>query len=130
MSGKVLVSQYMTPSPHTIGAEQSLSRAHELMRAHSIRHLPVLHGGKLVGIVTERDLHLVETLADVDDKSVPVEDAMMTVPYEVQPETPLDEVAQVMAEHKYGSAVVTKAGHVVGMLTTVDICRALADALH
>src|SRR5690242_1905417 len=55
------VDRYMTPSPHTIGQDEPLSAAHELMRAHSIRHLPVLEGRALVGLVSLGDLHLLET---------------------------------------------------------------------
>ena len=60
------VYSYMTPSPLTIGRDQTLATAHDLMRKHDIRHLPVLDGGVLVGIVTDRDLHLVESLAGTD----------------------------------------------------------------
>jgi acetoin utilization protein AcuB len=124
------VQRFMTTSPHSIGKEQTLERAHEVMRTHRIRHLPVLEGGKLVGIVTERDLHLVETLRDVDPRNVIVEEAMSTHVYAVDPDAPLDAVAQTLAEHKYGSAVVIQNGKVVGIFTTNDACRALADLLH
>jgi acetoin utilization protein AcuB len=60
------IQKYMTPMPHTIGSDQSLQKAHELMREFKIRHLPVLKGGKLVGILTDRDIALVETLKDVN----------------------------------------------------------------
>src|SRR5437879_4833811 len=50
------IRDYMTPAPHTIGVEQPLAVAAALMQAHHIRHLPVLHGGKLVGILSERDV--------------------------------------------------------------------------
>jgi acetoin utilization protein AcuB len=99
------------------------------MREHAIRHLPVLHGGKLVGLITERDLRLVESLAGVDPTKVKVEDAMSTGIYSVGPDSPLDEVVATMAEHKYGSAVVMHNEKVVGIFTTVDACRALAELL-
>jgi acetoin utilization protein AcuB len=51
------VERYMTTSPHTVGQDQKLSQAHKIMRAHEIRHLPVLQGGKLVGVLSDRDLH-------------------------------------------------------------------------
>ena len=123
------IQKYMTTSPHSIGVEQTLSRAHAMMQEHRIRHLPVLHGGALVGILTERDLRLVESLAGVDPAVVKVEDAMATVVYSVSPEASLDDVVATMAEHKYGSAVVMQNQKVVGMFTTVDVCRALADLL-
>src|SRR5690242_14013462 len=124
------LQKFMTTSPHSIGKEQTLERAHEVMRAHHIRHLPVLEGGKLVGMVTERDLHLVETLRDVDPSKVTVEDAMSTHVYAVEPDAGLDAVAETLAEHKYGSAVVIQNGKVVGIFTTNDACRALAELLH
>jgi acetoin utilization protein AcuB len=124
------VQKFMTTSPHSIGKDQTIARAHDVMRSHKIRHLPVLEGGKLVGIVTERDLHLVETLRDVDPTSVTVEDAMSEHVYAVDPDTSLDVVAETLAEHKYGSAVVMQNGKVVGIFTTNDACRALAELLH
>ena len=123
------IAKYMTPSPHSIGAEQSLERAQQVMREHGIRHLPVLHGGRLVGILTDRDLQVLETVKDVDAKLVVVSDAMATSVYAVSPVTPLDQVAREMAEHKYGSTVVMEQHRVVGIFTTVDACRALADRL-
>ena len=124
------LQKYMTTTPHSIGKDQTLERAHQVMRDHRIRHLPVLEGGKLVGIVTERDLHLVETLRDVDPREVLVEEAMSTHVYAVAPDTALDVVAESLAEHKYGSAVVIQNGKVVGIFTTNDACRALVELLH
>jgi acetoin utilization protein AcuB len=123
------IEEYMTLSPHSIGAEQTLERAKWVMREHDIRHLPVLHGGRLVGILTDRDVHLVETLENVNPRLVTTSDAMAPIVYAVTPETPLEQVAQEMAEHKYGSAVVMRGHTVVGIFTTVDACRALASLL-
>ena len=52
------VSRYMTRQPWTISSQSSLSDAHAVMREHAIRHLPVIDDGKLVGIVSDRDLRL------------------------------------------------------------------------
>ena len=124
------IQKYMTTTPHSIGAEQPLARAHEMLREHRIRHLPVLRGGQLVGMLTQRDLALIETLKDVDAHTVSVEDAMSTDLYTVAPSTPLDAVVGEMAEKKYGSAVILDNHHVVGIFTTVDACNALVDLLH
>ena len=124
------IQKYMTPAPHSIGAEQTLARAHVVMAEHGIRHLPVLHGGKLLGIVTDRDLHLIESLKDVDPKLITVSDAMSEDVYAVAPDAPLDEVVGTMAEKRHGSAVVLQNGKIVGIFTTVDVCIALADLLH
>jgi acetoin utilization protein AcuB len=119
------VADCMTPAPLTIGRDQPLTRAHEVMRAHGIRHLPVLDGGKLVGIVSLRDLWFIETLKDVVVGSVAVEEAMTPDPVSVSPTTPVTEAARIMAEHRYGALLVTDGPHLVGVFTTIDALRAL-----
>lgn len=123
------ISDFMTKSPHVIGMEQPLSLAHKLMRAKRIRHLPVLHGGKLVGLISLGDLHLLETLPDIDPARVLVEDAMSQDVYNVRPDAPLRSAVREMARRKLGSAVVMDGRKVVGIFTTVDALRALDRAL-
>jgi acetoin utilization protein AcuB len=124
------VRTFMTALPHTIAAHQTMQTAHKMMRMYQVRHLPVLGEGGLVGLVSAGDLHLIETLKDVDPAKVPVEDAMTQDVYTVRPDTPIDEVVMNMAERKLGSAVVVDHDKVVGIFTTVDACRAFADTLH
>jgi len=119
----------MTPSPVTIGREQSLTVAHRLMREHHIRHLPVLARGRLVGLVSQRDLHFIETLRDVDRDLVAVEDAMSEPVYKVAPGARLATVVKEMADRRIGSAIVVDRGKVVGVFTAVDGLRVLADLL-
>ncbi len=123
------ISDYMTKSPHTIGQEQTLSRAHEIMRQHSVRHLPVLHGGKLVGTVSLRDLDLTEGLDGVDPETVIVEEAMSAEPHVVGPDTSLKEVVDYLVDHGFGSAIVTEGKEVVGVFTAIDAMRGLRDLL-
>lgn len=123
------VLDHMTSIPYSITSDQTLARAHAVMREHLIRHLPVFTNGVLVGILTDRDLHLIETLKDVNPDEVTVEDAMSPSPYTVSFDTPLAEVCAEMAEHKYGCAVVMQHDKVIGIFTTIDACRALSDLL-
>jgi acetoin utilization protein AcuB len=123
------VERFMTRSPHTVGQEQSLQTAHELMRRYDVRHLPVLHGGKLVGMLSQRDLHFIETLADVNPDEVTVSEAMSTDTYVVGPRASMRRVAEEMANQRYGSVVVMVKDEVVGILTTVDAMRALSQIL-
>jgi acetoin utilization protein AcuB len=120
---KLTLRGFMTRSPHTIGVDQPLARARALMQEHHIRHLPVLSGGKLVGILSDRDLALVATLR-ADEERVPVSEAMTPDPEALTPETSLEWVAAEMAERRIGSVVVMEHGHVVGIFTTVDALRA------
>jgi acetoin utilization protein AcuB len=123
------VERFMTHCPHTIEEHQPLSVGHEMMRRYQIRHLPVLRDGTLVGILSQRDLHFIETLSDVDPEKVPVGDAMSTDTYTVGPRTTLRRVAAEMADHRYGSAVIMERDRVIGILTTVDGMRALSIVL-
>lgn len=123
------IGDAMTPNPISVGQEQPLRVAHELMRENKIRHLTVLHGGRLVGIVSQRDLYLMETFRDVEPEKAKIEEAMSPEVYAVPPETPLREVAAHMAEHKIGTAVVMRGHDVLGVFTTTDAVRELATAL-
>ena len=131
MNSKTTVGDFMTSGAHSIGQEQTMNEAHKLMRDNRIRHLPVLHGGKLVGMVTERDLHLVESLKEVDASSVNVEEAMSQEVYTVTADALLSDVAATMHKKKLGSAIVLdgKKGKVIGVFTTTDALRALATLL-
>lgn len=123
------IQKYMTTAPHSIGSDQTIAKAAAVMSELRVRHLPVLHGGRLLGILSDRDVKLIESFRDVDPTQLTVSEAMTERPYVVAPEAPLDEVAETMAEEKYGSAVVVQNSKVVGIFTTVDACRALAELL-
>lgn len=122
------ISRHMTKQPWTIARTASLADAHALMREHQLRHLPVLDNGELVGIVSLGDLHLLEAGEFALDNMF-VEDAMTEHPFIVTADTPLDEVADIMASKKYGSAIVVGREGVEGIFTTTDACRALAGFL-
>jgi acetoin utilization protein AcuB len=126
---ELTIADRMTRTPLLIGVEQSLTAAHEVMRSNGIRHLPVLHGGKLVGVVSQRDLHIVESLRDVSPDEVTVEEAMTQDVYAVPPRTPLREVVSEMAERKLGSAVVVEGTRIVGVFTIVDALDTLVGIL-
>jgi len=123
------VSHYMTRQPLTIERTASLAEAHGMMRKYQIRHLPVLGQGNLVGVVTLRDLHLLEAVGEADLENTPVADAMTEHPFIVTSDTALDEVLDIMADHKYGSVIVMGRGGVEGIFTATDACRVFADVL-
>lgn len=101
-----------------------------MMRKHQIRHLPVLEGGKLIGLVTERDLHLIETLRDSDPAKLTVEEAMVSDVYVATPDDAVDKVVERMADRKYGCVVVVgDRDQIEGIFTTVDAMQVLADVL-
>ncbi|HSN91582.1 MAG TPA: CBS domain-containing protein [Anaeromyxobacteraceae bacterium] len=123
---KHTVQDFMTVGPVVIARGRTLSEAHRVMRERAIRHLPVVEAGTLVGLVSQRDLYLLETLQGVDPATETVEEAMTREIYSVPPDAPLHDVAAEMAERRIGSAVVVDRGSVIGLFTTTDALRALA----
>ncbi|MGB8329448.1 MAG: CBS domain-containing protein [Polyangiales bacterium] len=121
------VAEYMTPVPHTVGSEQTITFAQKLMEKHGVRHLPVLHGGELYGIVSDRDLGMIAGLNEVDPDRTTVEEAMTQEAYTVSKGTPLFTVLQEMLEHKYGSAIVVEGIKIIGIFTTHDALKLLVE---
>jgi acetoin utilization protein AcuB len=123
------IDKYMTSAPTTIGAEQSLEKASKLMHEHRFKHLPVLKGGQLVGILSDRDIKMVTSLKDVDPEKVTVEEALSSDPFSVSPKATLNDVCSQMAEHKYGSVLVIDNHKLVGIFTWVDALYAFQELL-
>jgi acetoin utilization protein AcuB len=128
-NSSVTISDFMTEKPHSISESDSVYDAMETMERLGVRHLPVLENNILKGLLTERDVKTLFTFAGTarNPKDIPVGDVCTCPAYVVGPETPLTVVASMMAEHKYGCAVVMKEDRLVGIFTVVDACRVLAD---
>lgn len=124
------IGQYMTPVPHSIGLQQPVSRALEFMRQHQVRHLPVLNGGQLVGILSEHDIIVLQGRLEGQqvglNEDLTVEDVMSPEPYAVPATESLAQVLRTMAERRIGSVVVIQNGRVVGIYTSTDAVQALA----
>ncbi|MBK7642855.1 MAG: CBS domain-containing protein [Planctomycetes bacterium] len=120
----------MTSVLVVVDARASLEEAARLMRGHEIRHLPVLHGGELVGILSQRDIYLVETLSDARASEIRVEEAMTSELFLVDPEESVYSVASRMAARRIGSAVVARGAQLLGLFTATDALRALAVYAH
>ena len=123
------IQKYMTTNPHSIGKDQTLASAEKLMTQHGIRHLPVLEGGKLLGIISDRDVKFLETFKDVDPRNVTLDSMYIDKVFTVEPDAKLDVVCDTMAENKYGSAVVLSNDKLVGIFTWVDALRAMSELL-
>jgi acetoin utilization protein AcuB len=123
------IKEFMTRSPHTIGDEQTLDVAKKEMQQFRIRHLPVLRGGTCVGILSERDIALIQG-DGAPLHTLLVKDVCSLDVYTVKGETPLKDVALHLAETSIGSAVVIDDREkVIGIFTLTDACRALASQL-
>jgi acetoin utilization protein AcuB len=118
----------MTRMPKTLPVSAPLEEALMLMRQQGFRHVPVEEAGKLVGVLSDRAVK--SAAASGWAKKLTVGDVMIGDPFTTSTDTPLDAVASVMAEEKFGCAILCDdAGKVEGIFTTVDACRALRQLL-
>lgn len=123
------IRRFMTRAPVKIDAELTLADARDRMAEEKVRHLPVLDGPRLVGIISARDVLLLESLHSVDPDQTPVTIAMSGDPITCTADTPLAEVLEVMQKDAIGAMPVVDDDGVVGIFTSVDAVRILREAL-
>lgn len=126
-----IVGAVMTSFPYFIEAHDTAAKIESIMDRYAIRHLPVQDRGKVVGIVSERDLHhYVKRSAPKEEKErVYARDIMVTEPYIVPFRTPLNVVVFEMARRRIGSVIVQREGKLAGILSAIDVCRILGEYL-
>ena len=127
------VCDWMTCDPATVGPNDSLKRVIELLRRRDIRAVPVVEDGKLIGIVTDRDVRQVAPgyplLDDQDEirrytEKLTVTAAMTADPMTIAPHAPLVDAAKVLETYRISSLPVVDGTRLVGMLTVTDLLRA------
>jgi acetoin utilization protein AcuB len=125
------VGSVMTPFPYFVNGNDNIAEVERLMVEHRIRHIPVQQDGRVVGIVSQRDLyHVVDRMLPNTDKArIQARDIMVSEPYIVAFDTPLHEVAFEMAKRRIGSAIILHHEKLAGILSATDICRILAEIL-
>ncbi len=117
----------------------SVAAAWRLLRQHQIRHLPIVEEGKLVGIVTDRDIRLVFPSAltsgrreqDPHDalEKIAVREIMTGQVVTVAPEAPIANVARLLLERRIGGLPVVQGSRLVGIITKTDILAAFVDVV-
>jgi CBS domain-containing membrane protein len=124
--------EIMMGSPVTLKPEDTLDLANDVISLGRIRHIPIVDDGRLVGIITERDLigaaashifGLKQKNKSALLKSVSIKEVMKKRVVTATPDTPIKDIAHLMAEKKIGCVPVVSAGAVVGLVTTTDILR-------
>ena len=127
-----VVTQIMMGSPVTLGPEDTLDLANDVISLGRIRHIPVVDAGRLVGLLSERDLMgaaashvfgLKQKSKSALLKSVLIRDVMKKRVVTVAPESSIKDAAHLMADKKIGCVPVVSDGAIVGLVTTTDILR-------
>lgn len=136
-SSELRVADVMTADPVTLGPEDTLMRAVEVMRLHGIRRLPIVVGGRLVGVLAEGDLKRAQpsTLTDTQEEfervmeGTNVSRIMIGDPVTIEPGASLLDAARTLQNNKFGALPVVEGGRLVGILTDNDLLRVLVDIL-
>lgn len=117
------VRDIMTSDPSTLTPQSTLGEAATLMKQEDCGSLPILEGGKLVGIITDRDI-VVRAIADgKDPKSCKVSDVMSADPVTVSPDTSVDEAQRIMSERQVRRLPVVDDGRLVGIVVIGQIAQ-------
>jgi len=134
--GRRRVRDIMQEKLITISAGDSLSTVQDIMTLGGVRHMPVVHGGKLVGVVSERDL-LRASLSNLTEfgteqrraflQVVEITRVMSQPPVVIDPEASVEEAARVMANRKIGCLPVVKGSDLIGIITETDVLRYFAE---
>lgn len=129
--GNVMIADVMTASPESIDINQTVVDAQRAMSQRKIRHLPVMEDGKVVSIITDRDINLaVSANKDLQAaETMTVGDICALNLYQVEKGAQLEDVAQYMYDNTIGSVVVTEEGKLEGIFTATDACNYLAKSL-
>jgi len=130
------VRDCMSVDPATVGPKDSLQKVIGLLRRRDIRSVPVIENGRLIGVVTDRDVRQVAPAyplsRDEDEirrytENLTVTAAMTADPMTIAPDAPLVEAAKVLETYRISSMPVVDDGRLVGMLTVTDVLRVFVE---
>ncbi len=130
------VNDLMTVDPRTIAPDTPLRRILSLMQKEGCRQLPVVDEGKLIGLVTDRDVRLtlksplvLQAQMDEDDVAeIMVAEAIMTSNLiTVTPDTPAYKAAEMLSIYKFGALPVVESGILVGIVTITDFLNHVSN---
>ena len=126
----MIVKEIMSKNPVTIGPSVKLRTVNELMRANKVRHVPVVRNGKLIGIVTEKDIRYAMIPEKIPGKKVPkgwnldhlkVQDTMTKKTITISQDAQVEEAARMIYGNKIGALPVMKNTKLVGIISVMDI---------
>lgn len=121
------VEEFTTPCPKVVSPDTTLAELESLIQEEGFRHIPVEDKGKVVGIISERDIF--SAYRSENNGNMKAEDIMHKDPYTVHSDTKISEVAFHMSTNKYGSALVSSNGGELGIFTSTDALNALVEVL-
>ena len=134
MSQPIVVREFMTTALTTLDDSAYLIDAALILRRTGFRHLPILSGERLVGLITDRDINryapsLLSNITQEEYNAIfentPLQRVMVKDPVTVEPATPMREVVAMLHNKKLGCMPVVEDGKLVGIITTTDMLKLL-----
>ncbi|MDD5761373.1 MAG: CBS domain-containing protein [bacterium] len=131
----MLVGKRMTRNPRTVSPDDPLSFAAGILREHRFHHLPVVEGGKLVGVLSDTDLRNASFAAiPAEGGGGPagdrlVREAMRTEVWSVTPDDSVEDALLILTREKFGALPVLSGDRLVGIITRADLLNAFVDLL-
>jgi acetoin utilization protein AcuB len=133
----MLVGRRMTKDPKTVSPRDTLTRAADIMREYRINHLPVVEGGKLVGILSDTDLRNAslasgpgQAAEELPGRDRRVREVMKTEVWSLTPEDSVEDALLIIRRKKFGALPVLSGDRLVGILTKIDLLNAVIDVLN
>lgn len=134
----MLVGKRMFSNIVTINPEDKVSYAFELMKSNQIRHLPVVEGKKLVGIVTDRDIRQIfvpkqslysKKIVKYQMADLQVREIMTPKPITVTPQTSIEDATLLIIKYKIGGLPVVEGEELVGIITDTDVLNVFVEIM-
>lgn len=126
-AGRIRCREIMTSNVKTATRDQTLREVAAIMRDGDMGSIPVVEGGKLVGIVTDRDM-VVRSIADGKDASTPISEAMTTEIFSVRPDDFVFEAIRLMGDKQVRRIpVVDETGSLAGIIAMADVALEMED---
>lgn len=133
----MLVGRRMTKDPKTVSPDDTLGRAADMMRESRINHLPVVEGGRLVGILSDTDLRNASLASGpmpapegTMDRDRRVREVMKTEVWSLTPEDSVEDALLIITRKRFGALPVLSGDKLVGIITKIDLLNAVIDVLN
>lgn len=137
MKHKVPVSAIMTKNVIKLNLADDLTKAEQLFKQNKIRHIPVVNGSKIIGMLSYTDLLRISFVDAVDDDAeivdatvynmFTVEQVMAKKLVTISPETTIKETAEILSKNEFHALPVCLGELLVGIVTTTDLIKYLID---
>lgn len=134
----MIVKNWMTPDPVTVHPDTGVKTAFRLMKKGGFKQLPVVEDGKLVGIITDRDIRRPEITDEIEsweqlyrlDDAFNIRGIMTTKVMTLKEDDSLESACLILRKQKFNALpVLSDAGDLVGILTVHDVLDAFIDSL-